>query len=136
MSKTTTSLLQTSARRHSNAARVAAAAHVLEAAAQKNAYSPLSVLAMAMKSDVFGKVKASIDKMVAQLTEEQKHEVQQRDYCQEEIQKNEKVTSDKYDLKSDLETKIQDMKMQVGKLEDEITAAKSEISDILLQMKR
>lgn len=135
MSKTT-SFLQTAALRRGNKARLAAAARVLESAAQKSAYSPLSVLAMAMKSDVFGKVKESIDKMVTQLSDEQKHEVQQRDYCMEEIQKNEKVTSDKYDLKSDLETRIQDLKLQVEKLGDEITAAKSEISDILLQMKR
>lgn len=136
MSKTTTSFLQIAAKRRGNKARATAAAKVLEAAAQKNSYSPLSVLAMAMKSDVFGKVKESIDKMVAQLTEEQKHDGQQREYCAQEIQKNEKTTSDKYDLKSDLETQIQDLTLQVEKLAEEIEKAKSEISETYVQMKR
>merc|ERR1719183_2977039 len=100
-------------------ARTRAARLLLEAAMEIG--SPrLSELAVSMRSDVFAKIKEAIDKTVAQLKVENKDEIKHRDFCIADLNQNEKQTDDGYDNKKALETKIDDLKLRIQNLGEEI----------------
>jgi len=66
----------------------------------------LSYLSMRMRSDVFTKVKASIDDMVGVLGEEQQSEVGKKDGCMGDFNTNEKQTTERQTHLGDVETEI------------------------------
>jgi len=96
----------------------------------------LSTLAMAVQLDSFTKVKEMMDKMLANLKQEQADEVQFKAYCVEELDANEKTTFAKNELKGELETKIQQLATLVGKLEERIAEARAQIADSQLGIKK
>merc|ERR1719265_1069030 len=91
---------------------------------------------MALKDDVFAKVKEVIDKLVEQLHQEQKDDVAQRDVCIDDLNTNEKDLASKFSEKSDLETKIEDLTLLLEKTGDEVAQAKAEIADTQVEMKK
>merc|ERR1719333_1033381 len=96
----------------------------------------LQLLASSMRSDVFAKIKTAIDEMVTQLKQEQKDEVKHRDFCIDELNQNEKQTDDAYDTKKELQTKTDDLELQIKNTDEEIATAKQAIADTNLQIKK
>jgi len=113
-----------------------AAAKVVSQLAKKTNSPKLAALAMSMRLDAFTKVKASIDEMVVQLKQTQKDEVVKKDFCNEELHKNEMKTTEKTNLKEDLTQAIADLETSKGTLADEIAALKEAIAQAQTEMKR
>merc|ERR1719265_3081406 len=76
----------------------------------------LSTLAVTVGLDSFTKIKEAMDKMVAELKEEQEEEVKFKAYCTKELSQNEKSTFEKTDQKEDLEALIAKLEKQIKKL--------------------
>jgi len=132
MAKTT--FVQTSMRRSGSAREMAS--RVLRNAAKKFGNSKLSMLALAMQDDVFAKVKESIDMMVGQLKKEQIDEVAKKDWCRDELHKNDMETTAQYETKEDLEAKVANLETLKGRLTEEIKAAKDEIAETQVEIQR
>ena len=82
-----------------------------KAASQTN-QPKLALLAIPAQPDVFTKVKAEIDKMVAELQTQQKDEIEHRDNCIGSFDNNKRETTAAYDKKESLETKMVDLEGQ------------------------
>jgi len=132
MSKST--FVQTSMHVSSNVRERAAS--LLKKVAQRTGSPQLSALALTMKNDVFGKIKESIDLMIAQLKKEMKEEVEKKDWCRDELHKNEMATTAKYEDKEDAETIIANHEANVARLKDEIAAAQAEIKQTEIDIKQ
>merc|ERR1719324_1758476 len=111
-------------------------AKVLADAAQRTGSTALSLLAVRAKGDVFAKIKESIDLMVVQLKQEQKDEVEKKDYCRDELHKNDMETTAKYEVKDDLEAKVANLATLKERVTAEIKAANAEIADTQVELKR
>jgi len=132
MAKTT--FLQTSSR--TSSARQMAS-RVLREAAKRFGNPKLSMLSSMMQNDdVFAKVKESIDIMIAQLKTEQKDEVEKKDWCRDELHKNDMETTEQYDVKADLEAKVKKLSTLKETLTEEIKANKDEISETQVEIQR
>merc|ERR1719399_2497870 len=79
----------------------------------------LSTLAVSVELDAFTKVKAAMDKLIAELKAEQKEEVELKLFCESEFDENEKMTYIKTEERNDLEAKIKSLTMLVEKLTGE-----------------
>jgi len=112
------------------------AVKVLQALAVKTGSPELSGLALAAQLDAFTKVKAAIDKMVVQLAEESKAEIQQKDYCVEKLNENELLTEKEVRRKTDTESKIAGLETTISELTDSLATLKSEIAEMNIQIKR
>merc|ERR1719183_428066 len=82
------------------------------------------------------KVKALIDKMVAELTTQQKDEVDHRDWCIKELNSNKRSTAAAYDKKESLQTQMADLKKNIEKLTKDIDASNAAVAEMENQMKR
>jgi septal ring factor EnvC (AmiA/AmiB activator) len=91
---------------------------------------------MAVQLDSFTKVKEMMDKMLAELKEEQAEEVKFKAYCETELNQNEKTVFDKNEHRKDLETSIQQLTNLIKKLGDEIAEAKAQIANAELEIKK
>jgi chromosome segregation ATPase len=131
-----TQFLQMSSHHKSDALARKRASQLLLAVAKKANKPALSALALAMKSDVFTKIKAAIDNMVAQLGKESQDEIKHRDFCTEELNQNERQTTAKYEFKADLETRIEDLGMTISTLGEEISDAKAAVSTAQVELKK
>merc|ERR1719456_869116 len=101
-------------------------------AALANPESPrnrLSTLALSVELDAFTKVKAAMDKMIAELKAEQEEEVKAKTFCDTEFDKNAKMTYKKTEQKEDLEAKIEELAALMKKLAEEIEEAKAQIEE-------
>merc|ERR1719161_3351997 len=96
----------------------------------------LSQLAVSMRTDVFAKIKVAIDQMVTQLKQEKKDDVKHRDFCIAELNQNEKQTDEAYDTKKALGIKTDDLNLLITNIGEEIDAAKSEVADTQLEIKK
>jgi hypothetical protein len=96
----------------------------------------LAALSMSMRLDAFTKVKEEIDKMIVSLKQTQKDEVVKKDLCGKELHENEMQTTEKTNLKSDLETTIADLETSKTILAEEIATLKEEIATAQTEMKR
>jgi len=96
----------------------------------------LSTLAVAVQLDGFAKVKATIDKLLAELKDQQAEEVKFKAYCGKELDENEKATFDKNELKEDLETQIKQLTALQEKLAEDIAAANEQIAATQLEVKK
>jgi hypothetical protein len=108
----------------------------LQRAARVAGSPQIALLAASAQLDAFTEVKALIDKMVAELTKQQKDEVAHRDYCIEELNTNKRSTDAAYDKKESLEAKIGDLTKTIEKLTTDIDASKAAVSEMMKQMKR
>jgi len=104
--------------------------------AKKHAVPELALIALAVKDDVFGKVKESIDTMIAQLNQQEKDEFKQRDFCNAELHQNTLDLDEKYHDKENQEAKIADLNAQIERLANEIKVARAEIADTQIEMKQ
>merc|ERR1719313_1389233 len=109
---------------------------VLREAAQRTGSAELSLLALSAKDDVFAKIKESIDLMVVQLKQEQKDEVVKKDWSRDELHKNDMETTAKYEVKDDLEAKVNNFATLKARLTEEIKAANAEIAETKVELKR
>jgi len=134
MSKST--FIQTSMNSKHQSALREQAATILKTAAKRLGSPQLSALALTMKSDVFGKIKESIDLMIEQLKKEMKEEVEKKDWCRDELHKNEMAMTAKYEDKEDAETTIANHAATVARLKDEIAAAQAEIKQTQIDIKQ
>merc|ERR1719486_450474 len=89
----------------------------------------LSTLAVTVGLDSFTKIKEAMDKMVAELKQQQEEEVKFKTYCGKEFDLNEKATYEKTEQKEDLEALIAKLGKQIKKLKEEIATANTEIAD-------
>merc|ERR1719162_406386 len=99
------------------------AVSALQRAARLSGSPQIALLAASAQLDAFTKVKALIDKMVAELTTQQKDEVDKRDWCIDELNSNKRSTAAAYDKKESLETQKADLKKTIEKLTKDIDAS-------------
>merc|ERR1719265_807590 len=104
-----------------------------------NGHNPSPQLVLIMTSvhlDAFTKVIAEIDKMIAQLKTQQKDEVEQRDWCIAELNKNNLTMEATYDKQAALMQKIADLESTIEQLTKDIEAKTQQIADMQTEMKR
>merc|ERR1719197_1780442 len=85
-----------------------------------NAREGLAQLAVSMQLDSFTKVKEIMDKMVADLKDQQAEEVKFKANCNTEFNTNEQTTFTKKGEKADLEAKIESLSKAIATLKEEI----------------
>jgi len=96
----------------------------------------VSMAAVSMRADVFGKVKQNIDAMVAGLKKTQSDEVAQRDFCIKEFHSNELQTADANHQKEDLTQQIADLETSAGELNDAIAQLNVDLQDTQVELKK
>lgn len=96
----------------------------------------LSALATKVGLDAFTKIKEAMDKMIADLKEQQAEEVKQKEFCTKELNENEKQTYTTNEHLKDLNTKIENLENTIATLTSEIAAAKEEIADTQVEIKQ
>jgi hypothetical protein len=96
----------------------------------------LSTLAVTVSLDSFTKIKQAMDKMLADLKEEQEEEVKFKANCDKEFDITDKNTYTKTEEKEDLEATIEKLDKLMAKLTDEIAAAKKQIADTEVAIKK
>jgi len=116
--------------------RLHRATSVLDIAAARLGAPELSLLATRARLDQFTKVKEEIDKMVVELNKQQQDEIEHRDWCIDELNKNNRSTEEQYDIKENLQAKIADLEKTIDYLTKEITATTKAVADMQEQMKR
>merc|ERR1740115_256747 len=109
---------------------------VLQNAARLSGSPQMALLAASAHLDAFTEVKALIDKMVAELTTQQKDEVDKRDWCISELNSNKRSTDAAYEQKTNLETKMADLKKNIEQLTKDIDSSKAAVAEMMNQMKR
>merc|ERR1719265_861591 len=108
----------------------------LEALAERSQSPRIVMLVTAAHLDAFTKVKAEIDKMIAELKTQQADEVKERDFCIKELNKNNLTLEEKYDEQANLISKEEDLTATIEQLTKSIKEKKAEIKDMQTQMKR
>merc|ERR1719359_1503413 len=98
--------------------------------------SQLSTLAVSVSLDSFKKLKEVMDKMVADLKQEQADEVAFKSHCEAEFDTTEKETFQKNDLKGNLEAEIERLGKLRNTLAEEIAAATAQIADTEVAIKK
>merc|ERR1719218_338727 len=89
----------------------------------------LSTLAVSVGLDSFTKIKEKMDTMVDELKKEQAEEVKFKEYCEKEMNANEKETFVKTDQKADLEALIEKLTKLLKKLAEEIADENKQIAE-------
>lgn len=112
------------------------AVKVLRIAAAKAQNPKLALISISAQLDVFTKVKAEIDKMVAELKAQQKDEIDSRDVCIENLNTNKRETDHGYETKGQLETRIADLEKHIETLTADIEASTAAIAEAQTQMGR
>jgi len=96
----------------------------------------ISILAMKARNDAFVKVRESIQSMVDKLVQEKEDEIKHKDFCVDEINKNEAETDAKNRMKQNHQAKIEELTMLIDQLTKGIAELKAEIADTYVQVKR
>jgi len=96
----------------------------------------MATLAISTKLDGFEKVKAMMDKMIAELKKQQKEEVEKHDACNTDIQENEMETMAKDKEKEDLVALIKDLEAQIKRLAKDIEDLQASIDWAKVELKR
>merc|ERR1719261_72664 len=112
------------------------AVSALQRAAQLSGSPQVALLAASAQLDAFTKVKALIDKMVAELTTQQKDEAEHRDWCISELNTNKRDTTAAYDKKDSLTAQIADLEKTIEKLSKDLDTSKAAVAEMMNQMKR
>jgi len=113
-----------------------AASKLLAEIAKKTGNPRLSALSVSVRLDAFKRVIKAIDDMIAELMQQKKDEIKHRDYCIENLNKNEANTERKDREKMDLIALIEDLTQTIDTLTKEIETLKAEIAEMQLQLKR
>merc|ERR1719450_1752901 len=96
----------------------------------------LAGLAVRVKLDAFTKVKAAMDKMLAELKTQQKNEYDQFNLCKKNIDETEDAIKMEQNTKKDLEESNTDQSNTLATLTEEIKTLKQEASDQEVQLKK
>jgi len=112
------------------------AVKAIERAAAVSGSAQLILLANSAKLDAFTKVKEVIDKLVAELKAQQADEVEQRDWCTDELNKNKRLETAAYDKKDSLTTKIADLEKNIETLTADIASSQAAVTEMKVQMKK
>lgn len=96
----------------------------------------LSTLAINVSLDKFVKVKAAMDKMVAELKAAQEADSKHKDFCNEEFTDNKKEIREADYKKKDLDTKIEGLDNQISTTNSEIAKAQKEIAFLQVEIKK
>jgi len=105
------------------------AAAVLAAAGRK-LDSRLTTLALTMKLDSFEKVKKAIDEMKADLKKQQAAEVEQKDWCVDELQKTKLETQDKTHSEQKKLAELEALQSKVAQLGADIKSLEDEVAEM------
>jgi chromosome segregation ATPase len=89
-----------------------------------------------VRLDAFTRVKKAIDDMIGNLLDEKDAEIKTRDNCIEELNTNEKQTAKELHTKTNLQTKIEGLEMNIKGLNTTINTMKEEIAELETQKKR
>jgi len=117
-------------------ARRNAVYRILADAAKKSQDPRISSLAIRTKIAKFAAVKFALEKMITPLVKEKEEEIAERDFCIEELNKNEKLTAEKVRVKADSEAALEDSRMTIEELTKTIEELKTTIKDAKTQFKR
>jgi len=112
------------------------ASDFLRSAARQLQSPRLATLSLRVRLDAFAKVKQAIDNMITELMKQQADEVKHKDFCVSEFNENQLTTEKKEREKTDVEAKIEDLKMTIKAIGEEIETLKAEIAEMRLQLKR
>merc|ERR1719375_1559559 len=112
------------------------AVSALQRAARVSGSPQIALLAASAQLDAFTEVKALIDKMVSELSTQQKDEVAFRDECIENLNTNKRETTAAYDKKESLQAQMADLNKHIEKLTKDIDASKAAVKEMMNQMKR
>jgi hypothetical protein len=105
-------------------------------AAKKHHNTELLALAVRVKLDAFTKVKAAMDKMLAELKTQQKNEYDQFNLCKKNIDETEDAIWTENNNKKDLEETNRDQTNTLATLNEEIKVLKQEVSDQEVALKK
>lgn len=125
-SRTYNSFIQLSGGESAVRAKVAS---LLRGVAHRTRSPDLGLLASRTELDSFTKVKAAIDKFVAQLQKEQEDEVSQRDSCQQSIHGNEVTTTEVTNRLSLADASIAKTANDIQGMKDTIVANKNAVQE-------
>merc|ERR1719487_396091 len=109
---------------------------MLSKVAEKTHSPKLAAIAISAKLDNFGKVKETLSKMVDDLTKEKEDEIALKDWCVDEIRKNERTTELTDRTKEGLNSKIEDLTGTIDTLVAEIVELKAQIAEMQVQLKK
>lgn len=96
----------------------------------------LSTLAMKASLDSFKKVKEAMDKMLAELKQQQDEENKHKDYCNAEFTQNKVQNREANYKKEDLNTTIENLANQIDVANKEIAKATNEVASLEVEIKR
>merc|ERR1719261_647053 len=96
----------------------------------------LAQLTVSVQLDAFTKVKEAMDQMVAELKQQQKEEVEEKEFCTAKFDENEKQTYTKTEEKKDAEVKLDSLAATIEKLTKAIEEAKTQVADTKLEVKK
>eukprot|EP00448_Togula_jolla_P034049 CAMPEP_0170625256 /NCGR_PEP_ID=MMETSP0224-20130122/30661_1 /TAXON_ID=285029 /ORGANISM="Togula jolla, Strain CCCM 725" /LENGTH=699 /DNA_ID=CAMNT_0010951817 /DNA_START=41 /DNA_END=2140 /DNA_ORIENTATION=+ len=126
--------LQEASAEHS--ARRSKAASLLSGVAAKFKNPRLATLAVSVRLDAFTRVIKAIDDMMAQLLKEKADEIKHKDFCVDELNKNQLETERKEREKADLIAKMDTLTSKMEALSKSIDELKAEIAEMQVQLKR
>jgi hypothetical protein len=129
----TLSFVQTSQRQQS---KQKAAAKLLQAAAARTGSKTLANMAEHAKLDAFTVVTGEIDKMVGALKKEMAEESEHRDFCNDEISKNEASQKATEDTLADLEAELESLDADIDTLKKEIKTLTEQSTEMKVQIKK
>jgi len=111
------------------------AANVLEAAAKRTHNPKLAALASNARLNAFGQLQKALDRMVSDLEGEKQSEIEHRDWCIDELSKNEKTIELKTKDKDFLTAKIERLTASIDGLTEMIDNLNNEIAEMQTQIK-
>merc|ERR1719261_78635 len=96
----------------------------------------LAQLTVSVQLDAFTKVKEAMDQMVAELKQQQKEEVEEKEFCTAKFDENEKQTYTKTEEKSDAEVNIDSLEATIKKLTEAMDKASKTIAATEKEIKK
>lgn len=108
---------------------------ILAVARQQKDWS-LASLAVRVKLDGFEKVKAMMDKMLSELSAQQKNEYKKSESCKTEIDQTEDSIKEGGHTREDLEDKKKALEGEISQLHADIDGLKNEVAEMLQSLKK
>jgi len=105
-------------------------------ALRRTGSAELAALAQAVQLDAFTKVKAAIDAMVAELSKQSAEDSKHRDWCIDEMNKNNRTLAAAEDKKADLEATISDLTKTIETLTKSIKEKMDSVTEMQAEMKK
>jgi len=105
------------------------------ATAKKSKNWALASLAVQVRLDAFTKVKAAMDKMLAELAAEQKAEYEKGEACKKELDETEDKIKVATNEKEDLDMKHTELSNELAALAADIKSLKKEVADMEVSLK-